>query len=86
MKRALISIILLFAVLKLSAQTEDLQLAQQFITNGEYQKANDIYSKLYKQNNEAYYSFYLRSLLSLKKFDDAESIAKKMVKLHPKDY
>jgi tetratricopeptide (TPR) repeat protein len=86
MKRALILFFLLITVLKLSAQTEDLQLAQQFTANGEFQKANDIYLKLYKQNSEAYYSFYLRSLLSLKKFDDAESITKKMLKQHPKDY
>ncbi len=70
----------------LFAQTEDLQLAQQFTTNGEFQKAADIYAKLYKQSNEAYFSFYLKSLLNLKKFDDAESIAKKMARQHPKDY
>ncbi|MBW4890267.1 tetratricopeptide repeat protein [Mucilaginibacter sp. HMF5004] len=86
MKRVFVLIALLICVLGASAQTEDLQLAQQFTTNGELQKASDIYLKLYKQNNEAFYSFYLRSLLSLKKFDEAESITKKMVKQHPKDY
>ena len=63
---------ILFAILfhlTVSAQTEDLQLAQQFSTNGEYQKAADIYLKLYKQNNIAYYSLYVKSLLNLKKFD-----------------
>lgn len=80
---------ILFAILfhlTVSAQTEDLQLAQQFCTNGEYQKAADIYLKLYKQNNVAYYSLYVKSLLNLKKFDEAESISKKMVKQHPHEY
>lgn len=86
MKRALVLIILLIAALKLSAQTEELQLAQQYTANGEVQKAADIYQKLYRQNNDAYYDFYLNSLLGLKKFDDAESITKKMIKQHPGDY
>jgi tetratricopeptide (TPR) repeat protein len=50
------------------------------------QKASDIYQKLYKQNSETYYSFYFNSLLTLKKFDEAESITKRMLRLHPKTY
>ena len=61
----------------------DLQLAKQYSTNGEPQKALDIYQKLYKQNNETYYSYYINSLLSLKKFDEAESVTKKMIRKHP---
>ena len=86
MKRLLALIILLVCVLDVNAQTEDLQLAQQFTTNGELQKASEIYAKLYKQNSEAFYSFYLRNLLSLKKYDEAESITKKMARQHPKDF
>jgi tetratricopeptide (TPR) repeat protein len=86
MKRLLALIILLVCVLGVNAQTEDLQLAQQFTTNGELQKASEIYAKLYKQNSEAFYSFYLRNLLSLKKYDEAESITKKMARQHPKDF
>ncbi len=83
MKR--ISVILPFLLLfcqMLFAQVDDLQLARQFTTNGELPKALDIYQKLYKQDNEAYYSYYLNSLLSSKKFDDAESITKKMLRKH----
>lgn len=70
----------------LFAQVNDLQLARQYTTNGEPQKALDIYQKLYKQDNEAYYIYYLNGLLSLKKFDEAELIAKKMLRRHANEY
>ena len=50
----------------------DLQLAKQFAANGEEQKALDIYQKLYKQDNDQYFSVYVNVLLDLKKFDEAE--------------
>lgn len=69
----------------LYAQIDDLQLARQYTTNGEPLKALDIYQKLYKQDNDTYYSYYLKCLLTLKKFSDAESITKKMIRKHPDD-
>jgi tetratricopeptide (TPR) repeat protein len=84
MKRFIIIFLLLFlACTNLFAQNVDLQLARQFSANGEEQKALEIYQKLYKQNNDAYYNDYLKSLVTLKKFADAESISKKMVKKYP---
>jgi len=71
---------------KLCAQGNELQLARQFAANGETDKALELYQKLYKQDNEAYFSSYITSLLSVKKFDEAESVAKKMVKKYPKNY
>ena len=65
---------------------DEIQLAKQFTANGELQKALDIYQKLYKQDNEAYYPFYINSLLSLKKFDEAEGITKKLLRKHPAEY
>ena len=70
----------------LLAQVNDLQLARQFTTNGELQKALDIYQKLYKQDNDAYYIYYVNGLLGLKKFDEAENITKKMLRKHPGDH
>ncbi|MBE9585654.1 tetratricopeptide repeat protein [Mucilaginibacter sp. JRF] len=67
----------------LHAQNNELKLAQQYSTNGELQKAYEIYQKLYKQENEAYYPFYVNNLIALKKFDEAESITKKMIKKFP---
>jgi tetratricopeptide (TPR) repeat protein len=70
---------------KLFAQNNDLQLAKQYAANGEQQKALEIYQKLYKQDNDTYYPDYEKSLLELKKFDDAISITKKMIRKHPDD-
>lgn len=70
----------------LLAQDNDLLLAKQYNANGEPQKALEIYQKLYKQNNENYYSVYVNTLLSLKKFDEAESITKKLIRRHPDDH
>jgi tetratricopeptide (TPR) repeat protein len=67
----------------LLAQDNELLLANQYTANGEQSKALEIYQKLFKQDNEAYYSVYLSTLSDLKKFDDAESIAKKMMHKHP---
>jgi len=87
MKRVAAIIFLLFlSSTVLFAQVNDLQLARQFTANGELQKALEIYQKLYRQDNDAYYSAYINSLLGLKKFDDAESITKKMLRKHPGDY
>ncbi len=72
--------------LKLSAQDNELLLARQYAANGDQQKALDIYQKLYKQDNEAYFNVYINSLLGLKKFDDAISITKKMMRKHPEDH
>jgi len=85
--RALLNtvIIVLMMTTRLFAQDNDLQLAKQYATNGEPQKALEIYQKLYKQNNEGYYSYYVNILLSLKKFDEAESVVKKLVRKHPNE-
>ncbi|WP_432328517.1 tetratricopeptide repeat protein [Mucilaginibacter sp. P25] len=71
---------------RLLAQDNELLLARQYNANGEPQKALEIYQKLYKQNNENYYSVYINTLLNLKKFDEAESITKKLIRRHPDDH
>ncbi|MBC7400431.1 MAG: tetratricopeptide repeat protein [Mucilaginibacter sp.] len=65
------------------AQTDDLLLAKQYSSNGEHQKALEIYLKLFKQDNDAYFNNYVNTLLALKKFDEAENTAKKMIRRHP---
>jgi tetratricopeptide (TPR) repeat protein len=69
----------------LLAQDDDLLLARQFAQNGELQKASDIYQRLYKQDNETYFSLYTNNLIDLKKFDEAESLIKKMIRKHPEE-
>jgi TolA-binding protein len=83
--RALFATIIgiLLGTATLLAQDNELQLAMQYNATGEPQKALEIYQKLYKQSNETYYSYYVNTLLSLKKFDEAESVTKKLVRKHP---
>ncbi|MES2810824.1 MAG: tetratricopeptide repeat protein, partial [Bacteroidota bacterium] len=84
MKRILIFCLFIFcAGNTVFAQGDDLLLARQYAVNGEHQKALEIYQKLYKQDNDAYFTGYVNTLLALKKFDDAESAAKKMVRKYP---
>jgi len=70
---------------KAYAQNNDLPLANQYFANGEQAKALDIYQNLYKTDNETYYPYYIKCLLALKKFDEAESITKKMIRKYPGD-
>jgi tetratricopeptide (TPR) repeat protein len=87
MKRVLVFLLLVFiSCCRLLAQGNDLLLARQVAANGETDKALEIYQKLYKQNNELYFSSYVSGLLSVKKFDEAETIAKKMIRKYPKNY
>lgn len=76
---------LLFSSIFLTAwaQSDDALLARQYATSGEKDKASQLYQKLYKQDNETYFKPYCYSLISLKKLDEAESLAKKMTKKHP---
>ncbi|MVN90247.1 tetratricopeptide repeat protein [Mucilaginibacter aquatilis] len=85
MKRLLILIFTLFAVtICLQAQeSNDMQLARQYSQNGEYQKAADVYQRLYRQDNETYFFLYIETLSNLKKYDEAESLAKKIIRKHP---
>lgn len=84
MKRLYVLVLVLFICsTRLLAQNNDLLLARQYATNGEQQKALDIYQKLFKQDNEAYYQQYFTSLLTFKKFDEAETITKKMLRKYP---
>ncbi|RFZ90204.1 hypothetical protein D0C36_23475 [Mucilaginibacter conchicola] len=68
---------------KLYAQDNQLLLAKQYAANGEQQKALDIYAKLFKQDNQAYYQQYFNALIGFKKLEDAESIIKKMIRKYP---
>nr|WP_067060984.1 tetratricopeptide repeat protein [Mucilaginibacter sp. L294] len=84
MKRLYVLVLVLFICsTRLLAQNNDLLLARQYAANGEQQKALDIYQKLFKQDNEAYYQQYFNTLLTFKKFDEAESITKKMLRKYP---
>lgn len=81
--KSLLFLLLLSCCLTAAAQSDDLLLARQYTASGEKEKASQLYQKLFKQDNETYFKAYSYSLISLKKLDDAEALAKKMVKKHP---
>ena len=63
---------------------QDLQLADQYFNDGEYEKAATLYDKLYDNSNSDYiYSAYLKCLLTMKDFGKAEKIARKQIKKTP---
>jgi tetratricopeptide (TPR) repeat protein len=82
-RRYLLMLVLFMCTTSLYAQNSDLQLAGQYAANGDPQKAFDIYQKLFKQDNETYYQQYFNSLLTFKKYDEAEAITKKMLRKYP---
>ena len=73
-----------FFAITLSAQSES-KLAQQYYSDGEFEKAAVLYEKLYAANNRNDYFFnrYIESLLALENYDDAEKAIKKELKKSP---
>jgi tetratricopeptide (TPR) repeat protein len=72
----------LLAPLLLLAQTDtDEQLAAQYFKNGEYEKAEVYYQRLYKKyNDEFFFQYYVDCLLKLENFSEAEKTVEKRIK------
>ena len=68
--------------LSILAQTDtDEQLAAQYFKNGEYEKAEVYYKKLFKRyNDEFFYQYYIDCLLTLENFNEAEKVVSKRIK------
>ncbi|HEY1038939.1 MAG TPA: tetratricopeptide repeat protein [Bacteroidia bacterium] len=77
---------LLFGGAAAMAQTPkntDEQLALQFYSNKEYDKAVIYYEKLYDKNPHNYYEYYLTCLVKTNDMKKAEKMVKKQIKLKP---
>lgn len=61
---------------------QDINLAQNFLNQGEYEKAAILYERLYADNpnTSAYYKNYYKSLLGLRRYSDAEQLVRKQLK------
>ena len=60
---------------------EDLELAEYYFNNGEFEQAKLYYEKIYKKNRtNKVYENYLKTLIALDDFDGAEDLAKKKLK------
>ncbi len=65
----------------------DIQLANEYYVNGDFEKAKDLYSILSKnsKNIPAIHNNYFNVLLSLNDFDEAEKYIKKALKVYPQN-
>lgn len=63
----------------------DQNLALQYYRNEEYDKAAELFEKLYKENSETdyYYRYYYNCLLKLEDYKRAEKLIKKRIKDYP---
>lgn len=80
LKRA---VILLFAITSFAfAQQQDEQLAAQYMGNNEFDKAADLYERLYSKNPRSGYLYdnLLTCYFKLTRFDDAEKLVKRQQK------
>ena len=82
-----IILIFLFRFFLCVAQSEtDMQLAQYYFTNGEYDKATSYYEKLYiSQSTKVYFIRYLECLMQIKDYKTAEKTIKKHISQNKND-
>src|SRR5215471_5609543 len=86
-----IILIVLLSILWIASATaqsqQDIQLAQEYLKNDDYDKAASLYDKLLSKNpaNSIYYQNSLLCLTSLKRYDDAEKMIRKQIKRYPQD-
>ena len=85
MKKFLTILFVLTAFSATSIAQSDATLAQQYMSNGEYDKAADIYKKLYNENANSYYKSYFNCLLVLNDFKEIEKIIGKQIKNNPEN-
>jgi tetratricopeptide (TPR) repeat protein len=85
-KYGFLSFFLIFFINKVSfSQNEtDDQLAGEYFESKEYDKACDLYEKLFNKNQDfVYYMPYLECLVQLKNYKVAEKMVRKQIKMHP---
>lgn len=80
MKRYLL--IILFFGIQIMAKGQDIELANEYFKQGEYEKAKDIFQKIAKDKNNIrlIHQNYIQCLFKLKNFDEAEKYLKRQIK------
>ncbi len=86
-KRIYIFLLLLLFTTGLFAQTNaDEQMAAQYYSAGEYEKAIEIYQRLFESSqNKLYYSFLLKSYENVGDFKQAEKLVQRQIKKYPQE-
>lgn len=67
-----------------SNQNTDELLAIQYFNNGEFDKAVELFEKIYRRNPSLYfYNYYFESLLALEELKKAERLVEGLIRKHP---
>jgi tetratricopeptide (TPR) repeat protein len=87
MKQILLIVFILICLGSAFSQTEtDIQLAQHYYSNGEFDKATGYYEKIYNSNpSKVYFNRYFECLVQIKDYKTAEKIIKKQVAANKSD-
>jgi len=87
MKKLILILLFSYTSFLCSAQSSvDEGLAFQYYQQGQYQEASVLLEKLFNATkNDTYFDLWYTSLIKLKKLDEAEKIAKKLIKQNPKN-
>ncbi|TAH42806.1 MAG: tetratricopeptide repeat protein [Bacteroidetes bacterium] len=83
-----ISGIFLFNLISLSVQAQigqERQLADQYMASLEYDKAAELYDKLFDKDPFGTYPSYLRCLIGMKDYNEAEKLVKKISRKQPEN-
>ena len=85
-KLAVIVLLCLIQLLCRAQDNLDDALAYQYYQQGQFQQAVVLLEKLFNTTkSDAYFELYFNSLLKLKKFDEAEKLARKQIRQSPKN-
>lgn len=86
MMKYIVTLFVLFLSIGAFAQGSDLDLAEYYYNEGQFEQAKLYYEKIYKTNKtNRVYNNYLNTLIALGEFEEAEKMAKKNVKENSKD-
>nr|WP_068887900.1 tetratricopeptide repeat protein [Pedobacter panaciterrae] len=87
MKKLILILFFCYTSFVCSAQSNaDEGLAFQYYQQGQYQEASILLEKLFNATkNDTYFDLYYTCLIKLKKLDEAEKVAKKLIRQSPKN-
>jgi tetratricopeptide (TPR) repeat protein len=86
MSKIIVLILLLLSAFNTRGQQNEDALAAQYFQSGEFDKAVVIYQKLFNQSkNSVYYDPLFTCLLNLKRYNEAEQLSRKLLKVSPQN-
>lgn len=87
MKLSRLLFVALILLSTIMVQAQDSKLANAYFRDGEYEKAAEVYKRLFDKTgkNDYYFERYVASLLEVEYFDEAEDAIKEQIKKRPKE-